>query len=65
MGIITILKIITAWEIFRKHPEVRKQFLGSKFWSDRYFVNPVRNVGDELSIMRYFHDHGSEKEYTI
>ena len=39
--IITIIKSITAKEIFKQHPEVKKILWGSEFWSDGYFVGSV------------------------
>jgi REP element-mobilizing transposase RayT len=63
--IITILKSITAKEIFKKHPEVKTRLWGGEFWTDGYFVNTVSKFGDEISISRYICDQGLEKEYTV
>ena len=37
--IVTIIKSITAREIFSKNPEVKKQLWGGEFWTDGYFIN--------------------------
>jgi REP element-mobilizing transposase RayT len=63
--IVTIVKSITAREIFRIHPEVKKQLWGGEFWTDGYFVNTVSKFGDEQTITKYVRDQGTEKEYTI
>jgi len=42
--IITIVKSLTAREIFKKHPEVKEQFWGGEFWTDGYFVNTVSSA---------------------
>jgi putative transposase len=63
--IITIVKSLTAKEIFKKHPEVKKQLWGGEFWTDGYFVNTVSKFGDESSISRYVRDQGLEKEYKV
>jgi putative transposase len=63
--IITLVKSLTAREIFRKHPEVKKKLWGGEFWTDGYFVNTVSKFGDETSITNYVRDQGREKEYTI
>ena len=63
--IITIVKSITAKEVFRKHPEVKEQLWGGEFWTDGYFVNTVSKFGDETSISEYVREQGLEKEYTI
>ena len=61
--IITTIKSITAKEVFRQRPEVKKILWGGEFWSDGYFVNSVSKFGDETSISRYVRDQGIEKEY--
>ena len=63
--IITMLKSITAKEIFKKNPEVKRQLWGGEFWTDGYFVNTVSKFGDETSITKYVRDQGIEKEYTV
>ena len=63
--IIKMLKSITAREIFRLHPEVKKQLWGGEFWSDGYFVNTVSKFGDETTISRYVREQGIEKEYEV
>ena len=39
--IVRTIKSITAKEIFRQMPEVKKQLWGGEFWSDGYFVSTV------------------------
>jgi REP element-mobilizing transposase RayT len=63
--IVTILKSITAREIFKSHPEVKLQLWGGEFWSDGYFVNTVSKFGDEETITKYVKEQGVEKEYKI
>ena len=63
--IITIVKSITAREIFKKHPEVKTILWGGEFWSDGYFVNTVSKFGDENTISQYVKEQGLEKEYKI
>jgi REP element-mobilizing transposase RayT len=63
--IITIIKSITAREVFEIHPEVRKQLWGGEFWTDGYFVNTVGRFGDESSISQYVREQGIEKEYVV
>jgi REP element-mobilizing transposase RayT len=63
--IVTIIKSITAREIFKLHPEVKLQLWGGEFWTDGYFANTVSKFGDEDSISKYVRDQGIEKDYKI
>ena len=63
--IVTLLKSITAREIFRRVPEVKKALWGGEFWSDGYFVNTVSKFGDESTITEYVRRQGVEKDYTV
>ena len=62
--IVTIVKSITAKEIFRLHPIVKEELWGGEFWTDGYFVNSVSKFGDEDTISRYVKEQGLEQEYT-
>jgi len=61
--IIRTVKSITAKEIFRQHPEVKKKLWGGEFWSKGYYVNTVSKHGDENSIQAYVKAQGKENEY--
>ena len=61
--IITIIKSITAREIFKIHTEVKKKLWGGEFWSDGYFVNTVSKYGNENVISNYIKKQGNDKEY--
>ena len=63
--IVTTLKSITAKEIFRRRPEIKKQLWGGEFWSDGYYVNTVGKHGNEGSISRYVREQGREQEYKV
>ena len=62
-GIITIIKSITAKEIFKQHPEVKKILWGSEFRSDGYFVGSVGEHGNEQMIQKYVQQQGDPKRY--
>jgi putative transposase len=57
--IVQILKSLSAKELFRQFPRLRKELWRGQLWSDGYFV---REVGDEVTsdvIRRYiaYHEH--------
>ena len=43
--IVTKIKSLTAREIFRRCPEVKKVLWGGEFWTDGYFANTVSKHG--------------------
>ena len=58
--IVTLIKSLTAREIFRSCPEVKKQLWGGEFWSDGYFASTVGKHGNEDTIASYVKKQGSE-----
>ena len=63
--IVTLIKSITARNIFRLNPEIKQQLWGGEFWSDRYFVNTVSKYGGENTIANYVKNQGKEEnKYT-
>jgi len=56
--LVTILKSLTAREIFRRCLRVKKQLWGGEFWSDGYFASTVGKHGDEEMIGRYVKNQG-------
>ena len=50
--IIQIVKSITAREIFKQAPEVKRKLWGGKFWTDGYYVNTVSRYGNEETIRK-------------
>jgi REP element-mobilizing transposase RayT len=61
--IVATIKSITAKEVFRKHPEVKKQLWGGEFWSDGPFVSTVGKHGNEDTIANYVKAQGMGEEY--
>jgi len=61
--IVKFLKSITAKEIFRRVPEVKRQLWGGQFWSDGYFINTVGQHASESVIQKYIQNQGKEQEY--
>ena len=61
--VIQIVKSITAREIFKRAPEVKRKLWGGKFWTDGYYVNTVSRYGNEETIQKYVKEQGIEEEY--
>ena len=58
--IVTILKSITAREIYKTHPELKKLLWGGNFWTSGYYVNTVGSHGTEEVIQNYVKAHGGK-----
>ncbi len=58
--LVQIIKSITAREIFRACPEVKKQLWGGQFWSAGYFISTVGQHGNETSIQKYIQNQGAK-----
>ena len=60
--IITIIKSLTAREVFARVPSVKKQLWGGEFWTDGYYVGTVGQHATEEVIQQYVKNQGQEKE---
>ncbi|WP_150468356.1 IS200/IS605 family transposase [Francisella sp. SYW-9] len=58
--IVTIIKSITARNIFKVCPHVKKQLWGGELWTDGYFASSVGKQGDENMIANYVKNQGEE-----
>jgi putative transposase len=60
--VMQIVKSISAREMFKRFPELRKQLWGGEFWSDGGYIG---TVGDGISteiVKRYIREQGTEQE---
>jgi putative transposase len=60
--IVRIFKSITAREIFRRHPEIKKELWGGEFWPDGYYVATVGERGNWSKVENYIQKQGKPKE---
>ncbi len=42
-----LMKSVTVIQLFKKHPDLKKELLGGEFWSDGGFV---RTIGDGINV---------------
>lgn len=50
--IVNTLKGITARQVFKQHPEVKKQLWGGNFWARSYYVGTVGDMTEE-TVKKY------------
>ena len=61
--IVRTIKSLTAREVFRQVPAVKKQLWGGEFWSDGYYISTVGKYASEEQIRQYVQKQGQEKRY--
>ena len=59
-AIVQMIKSITAREIFRVHPEVKKILWGGQIWTSGYYINTVGQYGNEKVIREYVENQGKQ-----
>ena len=57
--IVQILKSITAREIYRQNPEVKRVLWGGQIWTDGYYINTVGAYANEDVIRNYVEKQGN------
>jgi len=63
--IVTTIKSITAREIFKEFPQLKKDMWGSSLWTSGYYANTVGLYASKDTIKNYIKNKGSEeKNYT-
>ena len=62
--IVTMIKSLTAREIFARVPSVKKQLWGGEFWTDGYYVGTVGQNATEDVIAEYIRNQGQDNQYT-
>ncbi len=62
--VVQVMKSVSAREVFRKFPKLRKQLWAGAFWSDGYFV---RSVGDKITadIIRKYIEYQTHEENSL
>lgn len=57
--IVTIIKSLTAREVFAQCPQVKKKLWGGEFWTDGYYAATVSEHGNEEVIANYVKNQGN------
>ncbi len=60
--VVTTIKSITAREVLRRKPDVKKTLWGGEFWTDGYYAGTVGKHGNEHTIKNYVKRQGSAYE---
>lgn len=60
--IVRLFKSITARELFRQFPELKKELWGGEFWSDGYYLGTIGERGNRTIIEQYIINQGKTPE---
>ena len=58
--VVRMIKSLTAREIFKRCPQVKRKLWGGEFWTDGYFASTVGKHGNENMIAHYVKKQGGE-----
>jgi len=61
--IVRTLKSVTAREVLRRCPQVKKKLWGGEFWSDGYFIASVGQHDTEEAVRHYVKQQGQAQQY--
>lgn len=56
--VVRIFKSITAKELFKRFPDLKKELWGGEFWSDGYYLATVSERGNWKQVERYIEEQG-------
>jgi REP element-mobilizing transposase RayT len=56
--LVSTIKSITARELFRLHPKIKRQLWGGNIWTSGYYANTVGQYGNEKVIQQYVQSQG-------
>ncbi len=58
--VVRLFKSITARELFRRFPDLKKELWGGEFWSDGYYLATIGERGNLQIIENYIRSQGQE-----
>ena len=59
---VRLFKSITAKQLFKSFPELKRDLWGGEFWTDGYYVGTVSEKGNWKVVERYVKNQGKKPE---
>ena len=63
--VIRLIKSITAREIYKRVPEIKKELWGGEFWTDGYYVATVGERANWEVVEKYVSSQGKSKKELV
>ena len=60
--VVRLFKSITAIELFKQFPDLKKELWGGEFWSDGYYLATIGERGTLKTIEKYIQSQGKTVE---
>lgn len=60
--VIKLLKSISAKNVFKQVPAIKKELWGGEFWTDGYYIATVSGRGSKEIIVNYIKNQGREQD---
>lgn len=60
--VVKLIKSITASQIFKFVPSIKKELWGGEFWTDGYYIATISGRGSKVVIEQYIRNQGREKD---
>ena len=60
--LLNLIKSITARNIFKEYPEIKKQLWGRELWSDGGYIGTVGDENTYDIITKYVQNQGDQEE---
>ena len=57
-ALIRVIKSITAKQLFKRHPDLRRELWGGELWTDGFFVASIGEHGNQDVIRNYIKKQG-------
>lgn len=58
-----MIKSLSARELFKAHPEIKRILWGGNLWTSGYYANTFGQYGNKDVIRKYIENQGKEMEY--
>ena len=59
---VRLFKSITAKQLFKQFPELKRDLWGGEFWTDGYYVGTVSEKGNWKTVEQYVRNQGKKPE---
>lgn len=60
--VVKLVKSVTARQIFKEVPQLKKELWGGEFWTDGYYIATISGRGNKRVIEEYIKGQGREED---